>query len=101
MVEPLSARGLMLGIVPDASYEEQSLTLERGDRLCLYTDGVVESRNVAKESFGQERLERFLREEATAPASELVQRLVERLQDFRSDLPAWDDLTILVAEVTS
>src|SRR5437763_5590285 len=42
LVEPLAARGLMLGIVPDASYEEKTLTLAPGDRLCLYTDGVVE-----------------------------------------------------------
>ena len=98
-VEPLSARGLMLGILPEASYEEKSLTLERGDRLCLYTDGVVESRNVAKEVFGLERLEKFLAEAGGTPAADLVQRLVERLQDYRSDLPAWDDLTLLIAEV--
>jgi serine phosphatase RsbU (regulator of sigma subunit) len=101
VVEPLNARGMMLGIVPDSTYEEKSLTLDRGDRLCLYTDGVIESRNANKEVFGHNRLERFLLEESAAPAGELAQRLVARLQDFRGDLPAWDDLTILVAEVAA
>ena len=101
IVEPLTGRGMMLGIVPDSTYEEKSLTLDRGDRLCLYTDGVIESRNANKEVFGHHRLERFLLEESAAPAGELAQRLVARLQDFRGDLPAWDDLTILVAEVAA
>ena len=98
-VEPLIARGLMLGIVPEARYEEKSLILEPGDRLCLYTDGAVDSRNLAKELFGQERLEKYLLEAGKAPAAELVQGLAERLQDYRSDRPAWDDLTIVIAEV--
>jgi hypothetical protein len=55
-VEQLTSRGLMLGIVPNAVYDEKSLTLEPGDRLCFYTDGVVDSRNVSKETFGLERL---------------------------------------------
>jgi sigma-B regulation protein RsbU (phosphoserine phosphatase) len=98
-VEELPARGLMLGIMPEAIYEESSVTLEPGDRLCLYTDGVIESRNVAKEAFGIERLKRFLLESNGTPAEELTKDLVRRLEDFRSDLPAWDDLTILIAEV--
>src|SRR5262245_36715967 len=100
-VEPISARGLMLGIVPEARYEEKSLTLEPGDRLCLYTDGVVDSRNWSKELFGQNRLEKYLLESGRTPAAELALGLAERLQDFRSDRPAWDDLTILIAEVAS
>jgi sigma-B regulation protein RsbU (phosphoserine phosphatase) len=98
-VEQLASRGLMLGIVPNAVYDEKSLTLEPGDRLCLYTDGVVDSRNVSKETLGLDRLKRFLLEGASLSAAALTQSLVERLQDFRSDLPAWDDLTILIAEV--
>jgi serine phosphatase RsbU (regulator of sigma subunit) len=98
-VEELPARGLMLGIMPDAIYDESSVTLEPGDRLCLFTDGVIESRDVAKEPFGLERLKRFLLESNGTPAAALTQNLVDRLQDFRSDLPAWDDLTVLIADV--
>src|SRR5262245_13195968 len=98
-VEELASRGLMLGIMPNAVYDEKSLKLEPGDRLCLYTDGVVDSRNVGKERFGLERLKRFVAEQARLSAAALCESLVDYLQDFRSDLPAWDDLTVLMAEV--
>jgi serine phosphatase RsbU (regulator of sigma subunit) len=100
-VEQLSARGLMLGIMPEARYDESVVTLEPGDRLCLYTDGVIESRSPGNEPFGLERLKRFLLEANGTPAEALTQQLAERLQRFRGDLPAWDDLTILIADVAS
>jgi serine phosphatase RsbU (regulator of sigma subunit) len=59
----------------------------------------LDSRNLTKEPFGVERLEGFLRKSGHLPAAVLTQTLVDRLTDFRSDQPAWDDLTILVAEV--
>lgn len=99
-VEELATRGLMLGIMPNAVYEEKALVLEPGDRLCLFTDGVVDSRRVTKDTFGLDRLKGFLVEHAHLSAAVLTQALVERLDDFRSDMPAWDDLTILIAEVT-
>jgi serine phosphatase RsbU (regulator of sigma subunit) len=98
-VEALTARGLMLGIVPKPAYEEKSLRLEPGDRLCLYTDGVIESRDIAKDTFGRDRLEKCLRYASESSASKIVENIAATLQDFRSDLPAWDDLTVLVAEV--
>ena len=100
-VEELVSRGLMLGIMPNAVYEEQSLVLEPGDRLCFYTDGVVDSRNAAKETFGMDRLRKLLLEWVRLPAAELAQAVFDRLNEFRSDLPAWDDLTILIAEVAA
>src|SRR5207248_11511551 len=95
-IEELSLRGLMLGIMPEAQYVEASVTLEPGDRLCLYTDGVIESRSPAKEAFGLDRLKSFLCQANGTPAAALTQQLAERLQRFRGDLPAWDDLTILI-----
>jgi serine phosphatase RsbU (regulator of sigma subunit) len=98
-VEHLTQRGLMLGILPHANYDEHTVVLEPGDRLLFFTDGVLDCRNLTKEPFGVERLEGFLRKSGHLPAAVLTQTLVDRLTDFRSDQPAWDDLTILVAEV--
>jgi len=99
LVEHLAQRGLMLGIMPETRYEEQSVILEPGDRLVFFTDGVVDCRNLTKEPFGINRMEDFLRNAGRASAALLAQGLVEKLADFRSDQPAWDDLTILIAEV--
>lgn len=98
-VEQLAQRGLMLGIMPESRYDEMAVILEPGDRLVFYTDGVVDSRNLTKEPFGIERLEAFLLQSGRVSAAQLAQNLVEYLDDFRSDQPAWDDLTILIAEV--
>jgi phosphoserine phosphatase RsbU/P len=98
-VEPLAVNGMMLGILPDTRYEERSIRLEPGDRLCLYTDGVVECRNLEDESFGQHRLEALVRQVGSLPAAEMVQRLAEQLTEFRQNRPAFDDTTLLIAEV--
>ena len=52
----LTGGGLPVGMIADAVFEDQSLTLEPGDRLYFYTDGVVEAANADQEEFGQGRL---------------------------------------------
>ena len=52
----MNANGLPLGLVPSAEYKEAWVSLLPGDRLILYTDGVVESLNTRREMFGFERL---------------------------------------------
>ena len=96
---PLESRGLLLGIVPDAEYEERSVDLAAGDRLCLYTDGVTESRDAAGEQFGVGRLEGALTGGGRGGAEAVLRRLVEVLTSFRGERPAGDDLTLVVAEV--
>jgi serine phosphatase RsbU (regulator of sigma subunit) len=100
-LEPLAVNGMMLGILPDTRYEERGILLEPGDRLCLYTDGVIECRNPADERFGQERLEAFFRQAGSLGAAATVQGLVQRLSEFRQDRAAGDDTTVLIAEVTA
>jgi len=100
VLEPLAVKGMMLGVLPDAQYEERSVRLDPGDRLCLYTDGVIECRNPAGVNFGLQQLEAFLRQAGPLPAAVLVQRLIERLTEFRQGRPALDDTTVLIAEVT-
>ena len=48
--------GIALGVVPDFTYEESSMTLQPGDRVVLYTDGVTEAENDHSDQFGLERL---------------------------------------------
>ncbi|MCX7700527.1 MAG: SpoIIE family protein phosphatase [Gemmataceae bacterium] len=98
-IQEITSRGLMLGIVPDAQYEEQAIQLEWGDRLCLFTDGLVESRNARHEAFGLERLKRALLEQSQQPAEQAVEGVVQRLDQFRGTLPARDDITIVLPEL--
>ncbi|MCW8892129.1 MAG: SpoIIE family protein phosphatase, partial [Deltaproteobacteria bacterium] len=61
-VERLDAEGLIFGIKNNISFEQKSTTLEVGDLLLLYTDGIIEAENNAKDFFGTERLEKLLQE---------------------------------------
>ena len=91
--------GFLLGIVPDAEYDESSVELAVGDRLCLYTDGVTESRDPNGELFGLLRLEAALAGAGRGGAEAVLRRLVEALAAFRGERPPGDDLTLAVADV--
>jgi sigma-B regulation protein RsbU (phosphoserine phosphatase) len=56
----LGSSGLIVGILPDASYEPRQMTLSPGDLLLMYTDGVTEARSPDDEEFGTERLRSLL-----------------------------------------
>jgi serine phosphatase RsbU (regulator of sigma subunit)/CBS domain-containing protein len=96
---PLEAAGFLLGILPDSDYEEDYVQLEPGDRLLLYTDGLIDTVGPAEQSFGVRRLQEFLHKHGQLPADRLAQQLVEHVALFRGDHPPSDDLSILVAEV--
>jgi phosphoserine phosphatase RsbU/P len=97
--EPLKARGTMLGIMPEADYTEHEVQLERGDKLCFYTDGLVDCVNEAGEHFGANRLQHCLSKHGKQSATAVVTDVVGCLTAFRGDQPVKDDLTILVADV--
>lgn len=90
--------GLPLGIDKTSEYRNETLQLQAGDRLVLFTDGITESANTAYGLFGDERLDSIL----TAPvgsAAELLKQVVDSVRTFRARRPATDDETCLVALV--
>ncbi len=95
-VQPLLIHGMALGVMPDAPQIEQSLTLERGDVLVLYTDGVTEAFNTAEEEFGVERLEQVVRAHAHSSANEMVHAIQAAVDEFAGDVPPFDDFTLVV-----
>lgn len=99
-VQSLSAQGFMLGIVPDEHYREKSVQLEPGDRLCFYTDGLVEARNEMGEGYGTERLEQSLAAQGFLAADVLSERLLADQRAFRGDTKLTDDVTLVVGELS-
>ncbi|MBP3956142.1 SpoIIE family protein phosphatase [Gemmata sp. G18] len=99
-VQALSVTGFMLGIVPDEQYREKTVQLEPGDRLCFYTDGLVEARNEMGEGYGTDRLERAFAQHGACTADELTARLLADQRAFRGDQKLSDDVTLVVGEVS-
>lgn len=98
-VQPLSAQGFMLGIMPEEQYRDKSVQLSPGDRLCFYTDGLIEARNEIGETYGTDRLMDCLKQHGNNPAPDLAEHILHSQQVFRGTYPLTDDLTLVVAEL--
>jgi sigma-B regulation protein RsbU (phosphoserine phosphatase) len=92
------ARGMPLGIMPDATYEETEQQLQLGDQIVFYTDGITEASNAEGELFGTERLDREL-EVCSLQAKGLLESVLRAVEEFTTGRPADDDRTIIVARI--
>ena len=95
-IEKLTRTAIALGVVAGGTVKEQTIHLEAGDNLLLYTDGLTESFNYEGEFYGEERLLQALRSDQCGSADELIDVVEKSLLDFVQDMPAADDLTMLV-----
>ena len=96
----IEANGLMLGLFPEATYSALEIPLDPGDRIVLYTDGILESMNTSREEFGKSRLKKFLDASASS-ASHLADALLLELRRWSAtDLGRAqdDDITLLVLD---
>ena len=98
-IEELSTGGTVVGMFPEMKYEEATVELCPGDVLLAFTDGVPEAHNPENEEFGEERLQRLLRQTAHLPANEISARLSDEMKDWIRDAEQYDDLTFIVMKV--
>ncbi len=95
--ELLETGGLLLGVMAGMSYDKGVVTLEVGDVLAMFTDGVTEAMSPDEEEYGEERLEALLVEHRQKSASEIMHVLREDIRDFTGDVQVLsDDLTMIV-----
>ncbi len=95
-VETLEAGGLPLGIRLDHHYETASLELRPGDALIFFTDGVVEAFNESGKEFGNERWLSAIRSLPDWDASQTLQFLMKRVDEFAGATRQSDDITCMV-----
>jgi len=96
----LECGGMMLGVLEAAPYEEETLTLDAGDRLIVYTDGISERADASGEEYGDDRLLASLRTlPAGLPAQVIVERTLAALEAFAAGVEPADDQTLLVVSV--
>lgn len=91
------AGGVILGILPMAQYQEATVTLDPGDILVLFSDGVTEEVDPNDEQFGEERLANLVALMRERPAAEIVDQVHRAVHAFTKGAPAADDITVVIA----
>ena len=97
-VERVIANGFILGIIEDSLYqpaEEESLRLESGDLLLMYTDGISEPENERGEQFDASTFKEALLANATRSSDELSNALIAASKNHSRPDHEWDDITLL------
>lgn len=92
----LNAGGPVLGVFPDAQFEEGSFELQSGDLLVAYTDGLTEAMNSAGEEFGEERLCAAIAGLNEGTAKDALDQLVHQVTTWSKGTRQHDDITVLV-----
>lgn len=95
-VEWFTTGGPVLGIVPDASYEQVRCVLNSGDVAVLYSDGVTDSTNGKDEDFGETRLSEVLQQLDRGSAETILSALITAVKDWSAGTPFPDDVTLVV-----
>jgi phosphoserine phosphatase RsbU/P len=94
--ELLPGGGLILGILPLAKYQESRITVEKGDVLVMFSDGVTEAPNPNDEEYGEDRLANLVAELSGKPAAEIVAAIHTSVAEFTEGAPPADDITVVV-----
>jgi serine phosphatase RsbU (regulator of sigma subunit) len=87
---------LLIGARSSAKYPEKCITLNPGDMLILYTDGVTEARRQDGEFFSTERLQEIIATAGKTSAQELLNTIKKSITDFTNGEQQADDITLLI-----
>ena len=94
-----SRAGFVLGGFDTVKYKENKLTLSKGDRILLYTDGVTEATNTKEELFGEDRLLEFIKANDSLDIYSLLDSLKKDIDTFAMGTEQFDDITTVVLEL--
>lgn len=97
--EFLDAEGLIFGLRDEVDFEQRATSMEAGDVLLLYTDGIIEAENHDKGMYGSKRLAKLLAECAELSPQEIIDQVMNQVRIFTGRRHFNDDITLLVMKV--
>ena len=90
-------KNTVLGVKPEYEYKVGQITLQKNNRLFLYTDGVTEAQTKDNKFLGEERLLKILNQKEVS-LSKTPEYVYKSIQKFVKDAPQFDDITMMVVE---
>ncbi|HVX66505.1 MAG TPA: SpoIIE family protein phosphatase, partial [Bryobacteraceae bacterium] len=98
-LESLEATGTPIGMLEDVTFGVEVAQLSPGDRLVVYTDGLIEAQNFAHQFYGLPNLRSSILANAGRPVGEFHRSILAALQSFTQNEPQRDDITLAVADL--
>ncbi|MDH3269307.1 MAG: PP2C family protein-serine/threonine phosphatase [Ignavibacteria bacterium] len=95
-VEQLQKNAPALGLVKEAIFSEQHISLDKNDFVIIYSDGLTEAQNVTGEFFGEAKLIEMLQNRQSFTSQQLGEMIIANVDQFVKKVPAHDDLTLAV-----
>ena len=95
-VQRLDVNGMVVGIFPQAQYDASRITLEKGDLLLIYSDGITEPENEYDEMFGEERLIETVQRVAAKPSEEILREVFAEVNEWTFAPDSADDMTMML-----
>ena len=100
LVKPIKKK-MPVAAMEGIQYVTNTMQLNVGDTIFLYTDGVPEATNASDELYGMERLEEFMKTHYSLSVEELLPAVRKNVDEFVGDAPQFDDLTMLALRIVS
>ncbi len=99
-VRRLESTGLALGVLDNFTYQKDSISMEPGDMLVVYSDGIPDATNGTNDQFGEDRLGALITEHCAGSAHDLVNHIMKAVSEHAGGAPQFDDLTLVVVKRT-
>ncbi|MDM8525430.1 SpoIIE family protein phosphatase [Desulfococcaceae bacterium HSG8] len=90
---------MIAGMMEGMEMGLDEIYLSEGDAIVLYTDGMTEAINKENEEFGEDRWEELLNTYSDLSAREMCEKLIEDIEQFQTDMPQFDDMTMFIFKV--
>lgn len=90
--------GFILGVLEDAIYRTERIVLDPGDRILLYTDGVIEAMNREKAFYCEKRLMSAVEKGKSASVEALIREVLQSVKEFTEGEALSDDITLLAVQ---
>lgn len=99
-LEFLDTDGLFVAMMEHCDYGEKQTTMEKGDRLFMFTDGIFEVLGPAQNQYGRDRIAQFIEAHHDMPSEELADAILADVRAYASGEPFLDDITLLILNRT-